>query len=637
MEWTHWFLLVASIGVGSHAIAGDGAPPAKSLVAVPFTSVVLEDVFFAPRIATNRRATVPACLARCEETGRLTNFDVASGKHDGKHQGERYDDSDVYKVLEGIAYTLRTERDAGLEARADAIIDSIAAAQREDGYLNTYFQLVAPDKRWSDIRHGHELYCGGHLIEAGVAYAQATGKTKLLDVARRFADLVEKEFGPKKRLDPCGHPEIELALVKLFRATGETGYLELARFFVEQRGRKEGRAELFGEYAQDHEPVREQTEVVGHAVRAMYLYCAMADVAAETGDGTLLAPLERLWSDVVQRKMYVTGGIGSSADNEGFTKAFDLPNDRAYCETCASIGMALWSQRMLLLTGDAKYADLVELESYNVIPAAVSLSGDRFFYGNPMESDGKRHREPWYRTACCPTNLVRYLPAMGERVYATDGNALYIEQYIASEADVAIAGTKAHVSMQTQYPWDGNVAITITSDREASFPLYVRIPAWCEAATVRRGESRTDLRTSSSDLRAEWARLDGPWKSGDRIQLDLFVTREREVFGRTQVDAEHGRVALARGPVIYALESPILPTVRALAQPMALDVPWILVRHRADWLGGVTFLSVPLEVESKDSSANAPRDRPYVDAVPYCVWDNREAMPMTMWLPQVAR
>src|SRR5262249_4445787 len=382
------------------------ASPSGRLTAVPFQDVRIEDAFWGPRIKTVRTATVEANLQQCEVTGRIKNFAIAGTLEDGKHEGALYNDSDVYKVIEGIACVLADKRDADLEKRTDAIIGKIAAAQQPDGYLNTYYTLVEPKKRWQNIAHGHELYCAGHLIEAAVAYHQATGKCKLLDVARKFADHICDTFNPKKRIEVCGHEEIELALVKLYHATKDKRYLEQAKFFIDMRGRADRRKKLFGEYAQDHKPVREQKEVVGHAVRAMYLYAGMADVAGLTGDKGLLAALEKIWHDVVDRKMYVTGGIGPSAHNEGFTVPYDLPNDSAYAETCAAIGMALWNHRMFLMSGGGKYADVLEREVYNGLLSGVSLDGDRFFYVNPLGSKGKHHRVPWFDCSCCPTNLV---------------------------------------------------------------------------------------------------------------------------------------------------------------------------------------------------------------------------------------
>ncbi len=469
-----WPCLVALSAAGP---VGAGKP--EALTPVPFPNVHIDDDFWGQRLRINRTATVEANLHQCEITGRIKNFAVAAGLEKGKHEGALYNDSDVYKVLEGVAYTLADKRDPDLEKRADAIIDLIAAAQQPDGYLDTYYTLVEPQNRWKSDQFSHELYCAGHLIEAAVAYRQATGKDKLLKVARKLADHIDSVFGPDKRHEASGHEEIELALVKLYRATKEERYLKLALFFLDERGKADGR-KLFGEYAQDDKPIREQTEVVGHAVRAMYLYCAMADAAAITGDEGLLTAMDKIWHDVTERKMYLTGGIGPSASNEGFTVPYDLPNDTAYCETCAAVGMGLWNHRLFLMSGDGKYADVLEREAYNGLISGVSLSGDRFFYENPLGSAGGHHRVPWFGTSCCPTNIVRYIPAMGERVYAQKGDAVWTVLYIGNTAELTLPSGKVKLKEETKYPWDGDVQITVDPEKSFAFDLNLRVPGWCE-------------------------------------------------------------------------------------------------------------------------------------------------------------
>lgn len=580
--------------------------PGKPLDPVPFERVRLADGFFAPRIETNRKATIEACLAKCEETGRIRNFAIAGGLEEGKHEGFLYNDSDVYKVLEGVAYSLKAHPDPALEARADAIIAKIAAAQREDGYLDTYFQLVEPAKRWKNIRHGHELYCAGHLIEAAVAYEAATGKTKLLEVATRVAACIDKEFGWGKHQEPTGHPELELALMKLHRRTAEKRWLDLARFFLDVRGKKDRGTELFGEYAQDHLPLREQKEVVGHAVRAMYLYCGAADVAAATGDRLLFATLEANWADLVLSKMYVTGGIGSSGSNEGFTKPFDLPNDSAYCETCASIGLALWSHRMFLLTRDPNYADILEREVYNNVPSGVSLSGDRFFYDNPLASRGDSERVPWFDCSCCPTNLVRFLPAMGERLYATDERDLYVILYAASEADLVIGGTKVRVRQETDYPQSGKVTIRVDPEEPVRFRLHWRVPGWCtEPAIDQPGGERE-------------------WKRGDSVSAD-FKMPPRRVRADPRVEADRGRVALARGPVIYCLEGfDHGGRARDLALPPDAKLE-LAGDEKIRAKGQRAVAADPFHRSAEPAE---------LTAIPYCLWANRGKGEMVVWIPE---
>ncbi len=604
-------------------------PPA--LQPVPFDRVRLSDSFFAPRIETNRKVTIEACLDQCEKTGRIRNFAVAGGLVEGQHEGLLYNDSDLYKVLEGIAYSLKAQPDAKLQARADAIIDQIAAAQRKDGYLDTYIQLVEPGKRWKNERDDHELYCAGHLIEAAVAYEQATGERKLLDVAIRFADCIDKEYGWGKHQEATGHEELELALMKLHRRTGEGRYLKLAQFFLDVRGKKDRGTALFGEYAQDHLPVREQSEVVGHAVRAMYLYSGMADVAAATGDRTLLAPLEKIWKDLVERKMYVTGGIGSSGANEGFTKPYDLPNDTAYCETCAAIGMALWNHRMFLLTRDMRYADILEREVYNNVPAGVSLSGDRFFYDNPLASRGDNERVPWFDCSCCPTNIVRFLPAMGERIYAVSKSDLYVILYAASTAEVEVAGTKVRIAQETDYPHSGQIRITVDPEKPARFALHLRIPGWCVnwGAGVPREPPQAPHPAESRDYVT-----DRTWTSGDFVVLNLDMP-PRRIHADWAVEADRGCVALARGPIVYVLEAAdngghaqnlVLPSKSELEPGFEPSLISTATAIRAQ--GEALLAGYPRRTVTE------PRE---LIAIPYCLWANRGKSEMIVWIPETAK
>ena len=610
--------------------------PPKPLVPVPFEKVRLRDTFFAPRIEINRKSTIEACLRKCEETGRLRNFAVAAGIEQGKHVGFLYNDSDVYKIIEGIAYSQKASPDPALEARTDAIIDWIAAAQREDGYLNTYWQLVEPDKRWTNIRHGHELYCAGHLFEAAIAYEAATGKRKLLDVALKLAAHIDAEFGWGKHQEPTGHPELELALMKLWRRTGEQRWIDLAQFFLDVRGRKDRGTPLFGEYAQDTLPVREQSEVVGHAVRAMYLYSGMADVAAASGDRTLLEPLVRIWDDIVQRKMYVTGGIGSSASNEGFSLPFDLPNDSAYCETCAAIGMALWNQRMFLLTRKTKYADILEREVYNNIPAGVSLGGDRFFYGNPLASRGDQQRVPWFDCSCCPSNIVRYLPGMGERLYAVSDSELYVVLYAASSAELEVAGTQVGVTQDTEYPNSGQVRISVAPAKPTRFALHLRIPDWCkEPRLVSPGGATAQLRRQSPG--SDEYVVEREWRAGDGLTLD-FPMPPRRLHADPRVEADVGRVAIARGPLIYCFEAADNGAgARNLSLPQGSEL-------KAEWqatlLGGTSVVRAKGEAVSLDEQRKRLTRPAELVAIPYCLWNNRPgkdaAGEMVVWIPEDA-
>ncbi|MEO6711540.1 MAG: beta-L-arabinofuranosidase domain-containing protein [Planctomycetota bacterium] len=608
--------------------------PPRPLAPVPFEKVHLRDSFFAPRIEINRKVTIEACLKKCEETGRIRNFAVAGGILKGEHEGLLYNDSDLYKLIEGIAYSLQASPDPKLEARTDVIIDWIAAAQREDGYLNTYWQLVQPDKKWTNIRHGHELYCAGHLIEAAVAYEAATGKKKLLETALKLVAHIDREFGWGRHQEPTGHPELELALMKLWRRTGEERWLKLASFFVDVRGKQDRGTALFGEYAQDHAPVRAQREVVGHAVRAMYLYSGMADVAAASGDRTLLAPLEGIWNELVQRKLYVTGGIGSSGSNEGFSVPYDLPNDSAYCETCAAIGMGMWNQRMFLLTRQTKYADMLEREVYNNIPAGVSLGGDRFFYDNPLASRGDKQRVPWFDCSCCPSNIVRYLPAMGERIYAVSGADLFVVLYAASSAEVEVAGTKLKISQDTDYPVSGTVKIAVEPAKPARFALHLRVPDWCkEPRLVAPADSGARRQTPGAD---EYV-IDREWRAGDVVTLELPMS-PRRIHADPKVEADVGRVAISRGPLVYCFEAADNGgSARNLALPeaAALSSAW-----ESALLGGTTVLRATGEAVSLDDLGKRIAKPARLVAIPYSSWNNRggegTAGEMVVWIPEAA-
>ena len=616
LPWTVLAVILAGFPTNS------SAAEFRALTAVPFQDVHIQDPFWTPRIRTNQNITIEANLHQCEITGRIKNFAVAGGLEAGKHEGLLFNDSDLYKVIEGIAYTLSTERDPELEKRSDAIIAKIAAAQQRDGYLNTYYTLVKPQERWHNIQHGHELYCAGHLIEAAVAYYQATGKRQLLDVARGFADHIATVFGPGLRQETSGHEEIELALIKLYRLTNEKRYLDLARFFLDVRGRADKRR-LFGEYAQDHKPIREQTQVAGHAVRAMYLYSAMADMASITHDKSLFSSLDHIWHDVVDRKMYLTGGIGPSARNEGFTVPYDLPNETAYAETCAAIGMALWNHRMFLMTGELKYADVLEREVYNGLLSGVGLSGDRFFYVNPLASVGKHHRVPWFDCSCCPTNIVRYIPGMGERAYAYRDNDIWTVLYMSSTATIPLQGGKVKLVQETMYPWDGEIKITLEPEKEFAFTLHLRVPGWCKKApriTVQ-GEAIGEVPESGM------VNINRKWKAGDVVHLNLPMPVER-VYADPRVKADVGRVALQRGPIVYCLEG-----VDNGGEVSKLRLPRagkFSVDFEKDLLGGAVVVRGEARVSAGENGARPVQ----FQAIPYCLWDNRQPGPMVVWLPE---
>ena len=617
-------------------------PPHRKLVAVPFTDVKIADEFWAPRIETNRTKTIPHDFRKCEETGRISNFAKAGGLEQGEFRGIYFDDSDVYKVIEGAAYSLACHPDPELDKYLDGVIAKIAAAQQPDGYLYTFYTVRKElNKRWSNEKDMHETYCAGHLIEGAVAHFRATGKRTLLDVAVRLADHIDSVIGPGKRGDVSGHEEIELALVKLYEVTGQERYLKLARFFLDERGNPKGH-KLYGAVLQDHIPVIEQTEPVGHAVRAMYLYCGMADVAAYLQPKGYVEALDRIWQSTATRRMYVTGGVGARHEGEAFGNDYELPNDSAYCETCAAIGNALWNYRMVLMTGDARYADVLERVIYNGFLSGVSLDGEKFFYVNPLASKGNHHRQAWFGCACCPVNVVRFLPSLPGYVYAWDADGIYVNLYAAGTATVARKGGAVALTQETRYPWDGKVKIKVDPEAPGALALNVRIPGWTKAAaqgddlyriapvkdelpvTVKvNGEAAANL-----DVVKGYARLSREWKKGDVVELDMPMP-VRRVYTHPQVKADAGRVALQRGPVVYcaeavdngqAMPSMYLPAEAALA-----------AEQRPDLLGGITVIKGKAAIRTADPAQAQTAD---LTAIPYYAWDHRAPGAMMVWIPE---
>jgi len=614
---------------------------AGGLRPVDFSHVQLNGGFLGSRQAVNASATLEHTWAECEATGRIRNFARAAGRDATPREGYLFNDSDVYKMVEGAAYILQASHDPALDRRLDALIELIAAAQQPNGYLNTYYQLEKPGEVWTNIHHGHEMYCAGHLIEAGVAHFQATGKRTLLDVGIRFADHINATFGVGKRRDVPGHPELELALVRLANLTGDQKYFALAKFFIDERGQQNGR-EKHGEYAQDEIPLCSQREVVGHAVRAMYVYSGMTDIALNTRNPEYVPALDALWEDLTTRKMYITGGIGSLAQNEGFSAGYVLPNDEAYSETCASIGLIYWAQRMNLLHGDAKYYDVLERVLYNAFAAGVSLDGKSFFYANPLGSAGGASRRDWYDCACCPPNVLRLIASMGGYFYATGPASIYVNLYGPNSAEVAIPdadGSSTAVSMtqNTLYPSDGVVLLTVnpeTAAGSAEFSVKLRIPGWADFASVRlNGEP-----VENPSIEHGYATITRRWVRGDTVELFLPLAVKR-VNCNPAVLSNRGRVALQYGPVVYCLEEGDQGGTdpRRLALPHDVAVEPV---ENPSLLGGVVTLKMsartPDQVVWAGSLYQAMPPYPAVEAtaIPYCVWANRSAGRMALWIPE---
>lgn len=588
--------------------------PLKMIEQIDFSHVKINDNFWSPRLSKHVSATLPVCIDQIEnQTGRIRNFENAA-KGEGEHSGIFFDDSDVYKALEGMAYSLINNPDPELEKKADEWIDKFAAAQQPDGYINTFYTLTGLDKRWTNMDK-HEMYCAGHMIEAGVAYYQATGKRKLLDVCIRMTDHMMSQFGPGKRHWVPGHEEIELALVKLYQTTQEQKYLDFAYWLLEERGHGHGTMGDEGKwnpvYYQDIVPVRQLTDISGHAVRCMYLYCGMADVAALKNDTGYIAAMDRLWDDVVHRNMYITGGIGSSHDNEGFTEDYDLPNLDAYCETCASVGMVLWNQRMNQLTGDSKYIDVLERSLYNGALAGISLGGDRFFYVNPLESKGDHHRQEWYGCACCPSQLSRFLPSIGNYIYASSDDALWVNLYIGNTGQIRIGETDILLTQETDYPWDGSVKLTISTSQPLEKEIRLRIPDWCKTYDLSINGKRINVPKEKGYAVIK------DWKSQDVIALDMDMPVEI-VAADPHVKENFGKRAIQRGPLVYCMEEIDNPVY--FDQIQLSPSTTFQTAFASDILNGIKTIKTNGRAQS-------------ATFIPYYAWDNRKAGKMRVWIP----
>lgn len=623
-------MAVSEAGANIHTLDG----PYNKLQPLPLTAVRIADEFWAPRLGSMRAVTLPEQYAQCERSGRIDNFRRAAGKISGPFQGLYFNDSDVYKWLEAAAYALAGQRDPALEHTVDAVIAELPAAQQPDGYLNTYFALERAGERWSDLLHKHELYCAGHLIQAAVAHHAVTGKDTLLEVAIRYADLICRTFGPDARHATDGHEEIELALVALYRATGNRTYLDRAGFFLDQRGQQ---PPVLGgaSYLQDHLPVREQREVVGHAVRATYLACGMLDVSAETGEDALRRAATDLWESAFGRKAYVTGGLGARHEGEAFGADDELPNERAYAETCAAIGGFMWSWRLLLATGEARYADWMETALYNGILSGLSLDGTQYFYVNPLADRGNHRRQPWFSCACCPPNLARLLLSLPAYLASASAEGLWLHLYAAGSVQATLpdGGTLA-LEIATRYPWEGEIRISVTAAPEVATTLFLRIPAWSTgAALTLNGEPTTQQCTPGSYLP-----LHRRWRAGDTVTLTLPMP-VRRLAAHPRVLANQGRVAVARGPLVYCLEGADHPGVDVwdvslppLAEIQADPAP--------DLLDGIVVLRgeglAPQHPAGDDlyrpAPAAAQRRSVPLTFIPYYAWANRAAGPMLVWL-----
>jgi len=617
---------------------------------VPFTRVKMADHFWRPRMETNRAVTIRHAFQKCEETGRIENFAIAGGITKGEQKGlYPFDDTDVYKTLEGASYALMVDPDPELEAYLDSVIAIVAGAQEEDGYLYTARTNKADrlknwfgDKRWEKLEGSHELYNAGHLFEAAAAHYQATGKRNLLDVALKYADLLDQTFGPGKLRKPPGHQVIEMGLAKLYRVTGDEKYLKLAKFFLDVRGVPLDGRKLRGEYNQDHKPVLQQDEAVGHAVRAGYMFSGMADVAALTNNDAYIKASDRLWENVVGKKLYLTGGIGAKGSNEGFGSNYDLPNMSAYNETCSSISNVYWNHRLFLLHGDAKYLDLMERTLYNALLSGISLEGTRFFYPNPLESVGQHERAEWFGCACCPGNVTRFIASVPGYVYAVRDDELFVNLYASNEAELSLNNQHVLIVQETDYPWNGTIRLTLHPELEAmQMTINFRIPGWAQGRPVA-GNLYHYLNNESANINLKvngnaiplkvkngFAQIRRAWHSNDAVELNIPMLIRR-VVAHDSVKADIGRVALERGPIVFCAEWPDHDGghVRNLLLP---DDANLTTEFLADRLHGIQVVRGKVAGYFLDEKEMLEKREQQLLAIPYYAWAHRGKGEMTVW------
>lgn len=642
-----------AIGASAQNISSKAGYP---ITPVPFTSVkVYENSFWGQRLEASRKVTIPLAFSKCESEGRYVNFmNAAHPSSKYKVGGFSFDDTDVYKTIEGASYILQTYPDDKLKAYIDSVLDIVAGAQEPDGYLYTartqnpeHPHNWSGSKRWvKEEDLSHELYCLGHMVDAACAHYQATGSDKFLNIARRYADCVVREVGPRAG-QACvvpGHQIAEMALAKLYVVTGEKKYLDEAKFLLDYRGK----TQIKNQYSQSHKPVVDQSEAVGHAVRAAYMYAGMADVAALTGDTAFINAIDRIWGNIVEKKLYITGGIGATSNGEAFGKNYYLPNMSAYCETCAAIGNVYVNYRMFLLHGLAKYFDVLERTLYNGLISGVSLDGGGFFYPNPLESMGQHQRQPWFGCACCPSNICRFIPSLPGYVYAVKDRALYVNLFLASNSKVMVGGKEVALKQQTEYPWNGDIALTIEKNRAGKFCLKVRIPGWVRGQVVpsdlyayadgkRLGYGITvNGKQIDAKVGADgYVDINRKWKKGDRVQIHFDMV-PRIVRANNRVEADRGQISVERGPLVYCAEwkdndfnimnvlinrAPEFTTASKMMQIKGVDYP-------------LTEISTAAQTLGYDDNGRLQTRDVKLNLIPYYAWCHRGSGNMKIWLPQ---
>ncbi len=618
---------------------------------VPFTSVKVTDDFWGQRLKASREVTIPLAFSKCEETGRYTNFVNAAHPSDTIHVGGlAFDDTDVYKTIEGASYLLQTYPDKKLENYIDSVLVIVAAAQEPDGYLYTSRTMNpkhphewAGSKRWEMVEDlSHEFYNLGHMVEGAIAHYQATGKRNFLEIAIKYADCVCREIGdgPGQVARVPGHQIAEMALAKLYLVTGDKKYLDQAKYFLDKRGY----TSRTDEYSQAHKPVVEQDEAVGHAVRAAYMYAGMADVAALTGDSAYIKAIDRIWDNIVGKKYYITGGIGATSNGEAFGKNYELPNMSAYCETCAAIGNVYVNHRLFLLHGDSKYYDVVERTLYNGLISGVALDGGGFFYPNPLESMGQHQRQPWFGCACCPSNIARFIPSLPGYVYAVNGDDVYVNLFMSNTGNLKVNGKDVVISQQTNYPWNGNIAFTVDKNKAGNFDLKLRIPRWVQNRPVpsdlykysdgkRLGYTVTvNGKPADGTLTADgYYSIARNWKKGDKVELTLDM-EPRTVKADNRVEADRGRIAVERGPIVYCAEWP--DNDFDVLSIFVNQKPQFTVTEKPELLEGIVTLTTDGQVLSYDDKGRLAAKDVKLNLIPYYAWCHRGSGNMAVWLPQ---
>ena len=622
--------------------------PFEKIEFVNFSKVNITDNFWKPKIDKVAMVTIPVCIDQTEvKTPRIRNFEKVARKKGEKHEGIFYDDSDVFKALEAMAYSLKTHPSAEMEKKCDEWIEKIAAAQQPDGYLNTWYTLYGLQDRYTDMSM-HEDYNAGHMIEAAVAYYNATGKRKFLDVCIKWADQFDALFGPEKRDWVTGHQELELALVKLYKTTKNEKYLKLSDWLLSERGKRLAKGYTWTDwkdtaYAQDVVPVKEQKEITGHAVRAMYMYTGAADVASQTGDTGYMKAMKTVWEDVVFRNMYITGGIGSAGSNEGFSQDYDLPNEQAYCETCASVGMVFWNQRMNALTGESMYMDVLEKSLYNGALDGLSLDGTRFFYGNPLASSGRHSRREWFGTACCPANIARLIASLGNYIYAQSNDGIWINLFVGSNTSIAMPKGNVDLKMETNYPLDGSVKISLNTAKKIKYAMHIRIPGYANGIAAPGGLYHfADNNASKIIIKVNgavtpyteekgYAIINREWKKDDVVEF-VIPMDIKKIISRDELKQDNDRISLQRGPLIYCFEGAdnngkawnmILP-----GNTIFTAEPFLVKSENVIAL--VADMPV-VNINADGTSVNTSVQK--VKAIPYYTWCNRGSNPMQVWLP----